>query len=180
MLVVVCGTVASSMSVIGGYAGPASTTTSGGGQNIATPVVPLFYVNGQKVTGTLCFSAPSSSVAWSVTADYPYKVPDASGYPPPIRVAYSFAPFPLSGTLPAWLHLSMRPESVALSGGQNSTAILLMTLDPSVRNGDTAYFALHASFTDPLSGSQVLFVIVLGFVVNGTSSDISGCAQSAA
>jgi len=157
---------------------PLPTSSSATNQSIVTPVLPAVYVNNQKVTQALCFSIPTRSQNWNVTANYPWTTGNTNTYPPPIRVDYSFAPFPLSGTIPGWLHVSIQPSYITLSDGQNSTATLHLALDSSYPE-ETANFALHANYTDPLSGSRVMDVIVLGLVVNGTSTDLYGCSHPA-
>jgi len=149
-----------------------ATTTSTTSQYFATPVSPDIYVSGQQAIGALCFDVPNRSQVWNVTADFPWKT-STNNYPPPVGVDYTFAPFPLKGTVPAWLHLSIQPPRVALVGGQNSTSNLQVTLDSTVQNGATANFALHADYIDPFSGNYVTDVVVLGLVVNGSSY---GCA----
>ena len=153
-----------------------ASTTSTTNEQIATPVLPNIYVNGQEAIGALCFNVPTLSQVWNVTADFPWKT-SANAYPPPVKVDYSFAPFPLSGTIPVWVHLSMQPPQVALAGGQNSTASLQVTLDSTVQDGATTNLALHANYNDPFSGYSVTDVVVLGLVVNGSSAALYGCAH---
>jgi len=145
-----------------------STTASTTSQHFVTPVSPNIYVNDQEATGALCFNQPTRSQVWNVTANFAWMT-TTNTYPPPVRVDYTFAPFPLSSTIPAWLHLSMQPPHVALAGGQNSTASLQVTLDSMIQNRATANFALHVNYNDPFSGYNVTDVVVLGFVVNGSS-----------
>jgi hypothetical protein len=154
-----------------------TTTATTTNQYFATPVSPDVYVKGEQTIGAVCFNVPTLSQVWNVTADFPWKMPSTNAYPPPVKVDYSFAPFPLGGTIPAWLHLSIQPPNVALAGGQNSTARLQVTLDSTVQDGASADFALHANYNDPFSGYSVVYVVVLGMVVNGTSSALYGCSN---
>jgi len=146
-------------------------------QNFATPTAPYFYVNGIAVSGTLCYSVSTVSNTWNMTANYPWKIQNGTAYPPPVRVEYTFAPFPLNGSIPAWLQLSMQPPYVTLAGGQNSTSNLELTLDSTVQNGQTTNFAVHAYYNDPISGSSVMSVIELGVVVNGSSTSLYDCSH---
>jgi hypothetical protein len=157
-----------------------TTTIFTTNQHFATPVPANFYVNGQEASGTMCFNVPTRSQVWNVTANYPWRIQNGTAYPPPVGVGYTFAPFPLGGTIPTWLHLSMQPPYVVLADGQNSTASFRMTLDSTVQNGQMARFALHAYYTDPMSGSSVVNVITLGLVVNGSSTTLHDCSHSSA
>jgi len=157
-----------------------TTTIFTTNQHFATPLLPNFYVNGQQANGTMCYSVSTHSKTWNVTANWPWKIQNDTNYPPPVGVEYTFAPFPLGSAIPAWLHLAMQPSIVALAEGQNWTASLHLTLDSTVQNGQTARFALHADYTDPVSGSSVTDVMILGLVVNGSSTSLYDCSHSAA
>jgi hypothetical protein len=167
ILVIVAAAVGYTVGIANQQTRTVTTTIFTTTQSFVTPSAAYFYVNGKSVIGTMCYGVPTGSSTWNVTANYPWKIQNATAYPPPVGVEYAFAPFPLNSSIPTWLHLSMQPPYVALAAGQNSTAILELTLDSTVHDTQTANFAVHAYYTDPVSGSSVVDVIVLELVVNG-------------
>jgi len=138
-------------------------------RNYETPVPVTFYVNGFLDKGVFNFSVPPGSHSTlNITATYPwYEIPAIDRL---IVIQYSLAPFPLSSSVPDWLSLTMPSSLATMANESSSSSILHIEIGGATQDGVRGSFALHALYTDPLTSTQVLEVIVFNITADSASS----------
>jgi len=139
---------------------------------LADPVPMNFFVNGFE-NATFDFSSPpGSNVVLNLTAVYPWST--YSSVSGPILVQYSFAPFPLSSSVPSWLTPSVRTNSMAMSKGSPLSVDIYTSISESAKLGLKGSFAIDAQYVDPVSGDSVTVPIT----INITTSNLLQLPQT--
>jgi hypothetical protein len=140
------------------------------------PVQANFYINGSPYVGLVDYSvSPGSSVSLNVTATYPW-----SAYPSlsnSIFVSYAIESFPIPNAMPAWLSVASLP-SVTIPNGDDASSELQVTSSKAVENGTQGSFVIEASYTDPVTGTHVVFEMVIKMEILANNASESPSSNS--